>query len=170
MKRPVSFLLSALLLAGFLVGPAPRAEAVGGAVCSISGTINLSRSAGDPTQGRWSIEPAVISCQGIFRAYDRITGPGKFTGTGRYEIPVDTGSCLQRVGSGNLDYLIPTDQADVRIQEPYQFVHAGAGTFTSPSLNGSFQITPPFDGDCLTRSVTEATFLAEAILVRGLSL
>lgn len=168
MSRPVTFLLSALLpLTGLVVGPAPRAEATGGAACVITGTMNFSPSAGDAAQGTWSIEPALISCQGIFRAYDRITGPGEFTGSGRYEeIPVGDGGCLQRIGSGQLDYLIPTTEADVRIREPHRFVLAGAGTFTSPSLNGSSQITPPFEGDCVSQPVTQATFLAEAMLVR----
>lgn len=168
MKRRVAFLLGLFFpLAGFLIGPAPKAEATGVAVCAITGTIKFTASATTPTQGTWSIEPAVITCQGIFRGYEYITGPGAFRGSGTYrELPGGPESCLQRVGSGELDYMLPTTEADVRMREPHQFVMAGAGTFTSPSLNGSSQIVPPFDGDCMTRPVTRATFVAETLLAR----
>lgn len=168
MKRSVSFLLAVLFpFAGFLVGPAPAANATGTAVCVITGTINFTASATTPAQGTWTIEPAVITCQGIFRGYEYITGPGSFRGSGQYrEIPGGPDSCLQRVGSGELDYMLPTTKADVRMREPHQFVMAGAGTFTSPSLNGSSEIVPPFDGDCMTQPVTRATFAAETVLLR----
>jgi len=140
--------LAALPLAGF----APSAEASGGAVCSISGTINLF--------------PASAS-QGLFRATERITGPGRFAGSGRYaEAPAGSGTCMHHMGTGKVDYMIPTSEADVRIQEPHDFVLAGAGAFTTPSLRGTFQITPPYEGDCVTRPVTRATFIAQAVLLR----
>lgn len=164
MRRPVALLLGLLLP---LIGLAPRAEASAAAVCSITGTINFSPSAAVPTQGTWSIDPAVISCHGLFRAVERITGPGAFTGSGTYaEMPGDSGSCLHNVGSGKVDYMIPTTEADVHINEPHEFVLVGAGAFTTPSLNGSFQVTPPYDGDCVTKPVTKATFVAEGLLVR----
>jgi hypothetical protein len=148
-----------------LIGFAPTAEAAGGAVCSISGTINFFPASA--TQGRWTIEPAVISCQGLFRATERITGPGTFAGSGSYaETPAGSGTCMHHVGTGNVDYMIPTSEADVRIREPQEFVLAGAGAFTTPSLRGSFQITPPYEGDCVTRPVTRATFIAQGLLVR----
>ena len=39
------------------------------------------------------------------------------------------------------------------------------GRFTTPSLNGTFQVAPS-SGDCVTKSVTSAVFVAEAALVR----
>jgi hypothetical protein len=153
--------LAALPLAGFV----PAAEASGGAICSISGTINLFPASA--SQGHWTIEPAVINCQGLFRATERITGPGRFAGSGSYaEAPAGSGTCMHHAGTGKVDYMIPTSEADVRIQEPHDFVLAGAGAFTTPSLRGSFQITPPYEGDCVTRPVTRATFIAQAVLLR----
>jgi hypothetical protein len=73
---------------------------------------------------------------------------------------------MHHVGTGKVDYMIPTSEADVRIQEPHDFVLAGAGAFTTPSLRGTFQITPPYEGDCVTRPVTRATFIAQAVLLR----
>jgi hypothetical protein len=150
-----------------LIGLAPSADATGGAFCTISGTINFVPSGAVPTQGTWSIDPALISCQGIFRAYERITGPGRFTGSGVYsEIPGGSGSCLQHVGSGTVDYMVPTSAADVHINEAHEFVLVGAGAFSTPSLNGSFQVTPPYEGDCVTGPVTKANFVAQGLLVR----
>jgi len=164
-NRPVALLVGLVVMP--LVGYAPPARAMGGGACTISGTINFAPTSTNPGRGVWSIEPAVISCQGVFRAYERITGPGSFSGSGTYtETPAGSGTCLHHVGSGNVDYTIPTTEADVRIKEPHEFVLAGAGAFATPSLRGSFQVTPPYDGDCVARPVTRATFIAEAVLTR----
>jgi hypothetical protein len=147
------------------VGYAPTAEAAGGAVCSISGTINFFPA--PATQGRWAVDPAVINCQGLFRATERIIGPGRFAGSGTYtETPAGSGTCMHHVGTGNVDYMIPTSEADIRIKEPHDFVLAGGGAFVTPSLRGSFQITPPYEGDCVAKPVTRATFIAQALLLR----
>jgi hypothetical protein len=165
-KRSVAVLMGLVLLP--LIGFAPNADAAGGGVCSISGTINFLPESGAATKGKWSIEPAVISCQGLFRAYERITGPGAFLGTGTYTaLPDGNGACLHQVGSGEVDYTIPTTEADVHITEPHEFVLAGGGAFTTPSLNGSFEVTPPYHGDCMTRPVTRATFVAQGVLLRN---
>jgi hypothetical protein len=74
---------------------------------------------------------------------------------------------MHHVGTGNVDYMIPTTEADVRIKEPHDFVLAGAGAFATPSLHGSFQITPPYAGDCVTKPVTRATFIAQALMLRN---
>ena len=50
--------------------------------------------------------------------------------------------------------------------EPYAFLLAGAGAFTTPTLRGTFQITS-FDGNCVTGPVTKASFLAQVTLLRG---
>lgn len=166
-RRPGAVLSALALSAVGWVGVAPQAEATATAACAISGTINFSPLPTVATQGTWSIEPAVISCQGVFRAYDRITGPSEFTGSGTYvDIGDGPGSCMQHVGSGEVDYVIKTPEADVRINEPHEFVLAGAGTFATPSLKGSLQVSPPYEGDCVTSPVTRATFLAQGLFVR----
>jgi hypothetical protein len=164
-KRPAALLLGLVV---FPFASGPTAEASGAAVCSISGTISFLPSSTSPAKGAWSIEPAVIDCHGMFRATKRITGPASFTGSGTYTtLPDGNGACLHHVGSGKVDYTIPTSEADVHIKEPHQFVLAGGGAFTTPSLNGSFEVTPPYDGDCLTKPVTKATFIAQGLLVRN---
>jgi hypothetical protein len=109
----------------------------------------------------------VISCHGLFNGYERILGPGKFSGTGSYgALPGPSGTCLRNVGSGKIDYTFPTTGADVHLVEPNDYTLAGVGAFTSPSLKGTFQITPPYEGDCVTKPITRALFLAEATLIR----
>jgi hypothetical protein len=168
-KRAVAILSGLLVFS--LAGIAPSAEAAGGAVCAVSGTINFSPAANASREGTWRIDPAVINCQGIFRGYERITGPAAFTGSGTYNEVVDSdGTCLHHIGSGTVDYWVPTTEADVHIVEPHEFVLAGAGAFTTPSLNGNIALTPPFNGNCLTMSVTKATFVAAGVLVRSVGL
>ena len=66
-----------------------------------------------------------------------------------------------------LDYVIPTSEQDVHVVEPESSVLAGAGSFTTPSLQGSFQVSPPYDSrDCLTGAVTRALFVAQGVMVR----
>jgi hypothetical protein len=149
------------------LGIAPAAEATGAAVCTITGTINFSTSAAVPTEGRWRIEPAVIDCRGLFRGWERIVAPGAFTGSGSYTaLPTGSGSCLNNAGSGTVDYRISTSETDVHITEPHSFVLPGPGVFSTPTLRGTFQVTPPNDGNCVTKPVTKALFLAEASMVR----
>jgi hypothetical protein len=164
-KRSAALLLGLVILP--FLGSTPPAHATGGAACTISGTLTFSPASDSPARGVWSIEPGVINCEGLFRSKRVITGPGGFTGTGTYtEVSAGSGTCLHNVGTGTVDYIIPTSEANNRIQEPHDFVLAGAGVFTTPSLRGSFQVTPPYDGDCLTRPVIRATFVAEAVMIR----
>jgi hypothetical protein len=156
---------------GLVVSPliwfAPAADATGVAVCAISGTINFSPASLASTEGAWRIEPAVITCQGVFKGRERIIGPGSFTGSGSYSaLPGGSGTCMRHVGTGTVDYTIQTTSNDVHINEQHDFVMAGAGAFTTPSLRGSFQVTPPYKGDCVTKPVTSATFVAQAVMVR----
>jgi hypothetical protein len=53
-----------------------------------------------------------------------------------------------------------------QLKEKNEFVLAGAGKFTTPSLKGSFIIPPPYEGDCITTPVTRATFIAQVVLAR----
>jgi hypothetical protein len=161
----------ALLMLGLAalptLGVAPAAEATGAAACTITGTINFSPSTVTATEGTWAIEPAVIECRGVFRSWERILGPGSFAGSGSYSaLPTGSGTCLHHTGSGTVDYRIPTTEADVHLTEPQSFVLAGAGAFSTPSLRATFQVSPPYDGDCVTKPVTKALFVAEASMVR----
>jgi hypothetical protein len=158
----------ALALASLpFVGFVPPAGATGGGACTISGTIIFLHSPGTTTQGVWAIDPGVISCQGLFNGYDRILGPGRFSGTGSYTaLPGGSGPCLRNVGSGNVDYSFSTTGSDVHLVEPNNYTLAGVGTFTTPTLKGTFEITPPYEGDCVTAPITKALFLAEVTLVR----
>jgi hypothetical protein len=145
----------------------PPAEATGTGVCTISGTITFSQS--DPTTGggRWNIGPAVISCQGLYNGYERITGDGRFAGAGTYAaFPPGSGTCLHSTGSGTVEYGFPTTAYDIYLVEPHDYTLIGAGAFTTPSLKGTFEVTPPYDGDCVTKPVTKAFFVAQASLVR----
>jgi hypothetical protein len=164
-KRPILLVLGLVILP--LVGLVPTAEATGGGACAITGTITFTTSPGTPTQGIWSIDPAAISCQGLFNGYERIVGPGSFHGSGSFTaLPSGSGTCLHNAGSGTVDYTFPTTAADVHLTEPQAYTLAGAGTFTTPSLYATFQVMPPYDGDCVTKPVTKALFLAEALLIR----
>ena len=143
------------------------AEATGTAACTISGTITFTHSELTSTEGSWAISPAVISCQGPYNGYERVTGPGQFAGAGTYQaFPAGTGTCLHSIGSGTVEYGFPTTAYDIRLVEPHSYALAGAGAFTTPSLKGTFQVLPPYDGDCLTKPVTTALFVAEASLLR----
>jgi hypothetical protein len=144
---------------------APAAGAVGLGVCRISGTIVFSsRTAGD---GQWSIVDGIIDCQGLIAARRRILAPGPFKGSGSFTaLPDGGGTCLHQAGSGTVDYRIPTSGGDILITEPDAYTLAGAASFTTPTLRGTFELPPPYDGDCLTRPVTRAPFVAQALLYR----
>jgi hypothetical protein len=150
-----------------LVGLLPPAAATGTAVCTISGTITVSAPQPTTADGKWAIGPAVISCQGLYNGYERIMGPGGFAGAGTYTaFPPGSGSCLSSVGSGTVEYGFPTTQYDIRLVEPQDYTLAGAGAFTTPSLKATFEVTPPYDADCVTKPETKALFVAQASLVR----
>ncbi len=169
--RPVRALL-ALGLVLLTIPTAPTAHAAGLAACTITGTIRFFPSSENRMQGAWNVEPAVIDCRGVFtvRGRQRILRPGSFSGSGTYAaLPTGTGTCLHHVGSGTVDYWIFTSEADVHLKEPQSFVLAGTGTFSTPSLRATFQLTPPTDGDCVTKPVARALFVAQATLVRRLA-
>ena len=64
------------------------------------------------------------------------------------------------------DCLFLPDGGDIVITEPENHTLAGAGLFATPTLHGPFEIAPPYDGDCVTKPVTRATFAAEVVLYR----
>jgi len=164
-KRPVA-VLAGLALAAFLA-PTPPAEAVGLGACTITGTITFQPAAATPDRGAWNISPAVIQCRGQFNTRELMKGQGSFAGSGFYSVvPSSQGGCLRELGTGSVDYWIPTDEQDVHVIEPHAFLLAGAGAFTTPTLRGVFQILPMYEGNCLTTPVTKALFLAEVSLVR----
>lgn len=165
MKRSVAVVMGLLLVP--LAAVTPAAEATGGGACTITGTIVFSHPPLESAHGVWTIEPAVITCQGLYNGYERFTGPGKFAGTGSYTaLPTRSGTCLHHLGSGTVDYTFATSGADIHLVEPQSYALAGAGAFTTPSLRGTFQVSPPYDGDCVTKPVVRALFVAEATLVR----
>jgi hypothetical protein len=149
-----------------LVEFAPAARAVGLGLCTIRGTIVFSsRTAGE---GVWSIGDGVIDCQGLIAARRRILAPGPFKGSGSYTALPDGGggACLHQAGSGTVDYTIPTSGGNILITEPNVYTLVGAGSFTTPTLRGAFVLSPPYDGDCVTKAVTSARFVATALLYR----
>ena len=165
MNRRLALLVSLAALP--FAGSVPPAGATGGAACLISGTMQFTPDPASTARGVWHIGPGVISCEGAFRAKHIITGPGKFIGSGTYtEASSGSGTCLHNVGTGQVDYVIPTTEANIRVQEQHDFVFAGAGAFTTPSLRGTFQVTPPYEGDCVNEHVTRATFVAQAVMLR----
>jgi hypothetical protein len=165
-KRSIVLVLG--LVAWPLVGLAPVADATGAGACTITGTMTFTASSVMAPQGRWAIDPAVLSCQGVYNGYERILGPGKFSGAGTYTaFPPAGGSCLHNVGSGTVDYTVLTSASDVHLVEPHAYTLLGpAGTFETSSLRGTFQVMAPYEGDCVTKPVTKALFVAQAVLTR----
>jgi hypothetical protein len=154
-----------------LVVAAPPADAISAGACTITGTINFDPSKAPSAQGAWSIGPAAISCQGLSKAAERFVGQGPFVGSGSYTVlPTGTGGCLHQMGTGTVEYTVPTSGYPLHVKEAHQFVMAGAGSFITPSLRGSFLEVPPFEGDCVTTPVTRATFVATAVLTRDIPL
>jgi hypothetical protein len=163
------FALLSCLVAVPLVATAPPADAIGAGVCTITGTISFDPTVAPSTEGAWRIGPAAITCHGLNRGPERFLGQGPFAGSGSYSaLPTGTGGCLYQAGTGMVEYTVPTSGAPLHVKEEHQFVLAGAGSFTTPSLRGSFVQMPPFEGDCVTTPVTRATFVAQAILAREL--
>jgi len=164
-KRVIACLVGVALVP--LVGFAPPAEAIGAGACTISGTIAFEPPTGPYLQGVWNIRPGAIDCKGLYKGPDYFTGQGPFTGTGTYTVlPSGTGACLHQVGEGDVDYTVRTISGTYHLKEKNEFVLAGAGKFTTPSLRGSFVIPPPYEGDCITTPVTRATFVAQVLLAR----
>ena len=154
------------LALAILVGPAPAAEAFGAGACTIGGTINFAPSEQTPSHGTWVISPGVIQCRGQFNTYEYMQRNGSFSGSGTYtSLPSAQGGCFRELGTGSVDYWIPTDKQDIHVTEPYAFLLAGAGAFTTPTLRGVFQITT-FDHNCLIGPVTKASFQAQVTLFR----
>jgi hypothetical protein len=149
-----------------VLGFTPAADAVGEGACTITGT--MSFSARTLSTGLWSIGPAVIDCQGIVAARRLITGRGPFRGSGSFTaLPPGDSACLRQAGTGKVEYTIPTSGGDILVSESEDHTLAGVGALNTTSLHGSFQLTPPYDGDCLTKPVSRVTFVAEMVLVRN---
>ena len=162
MRRALLFLA---LVATSVFGFVPPAHAVGGAVCVIGGTITFSEPFGTVGPGTWDINPGQIDCDGALNGY-RIFGSGPFTGHGTYTglLPAG-GPCLQRAGKGMVDYTFQSGAMMFHKQERQEFLVAGAGKLTTPSIRATLQLAPPYDGDCLTKPVTRATFVAQGTMV-----
>ena len=162
-------LFAGAFAASSVLGPVPAAEGAGAGVCTITGTMNFMSLPQTPEEGQWRIEPAVIHCHGVFNRSERYAGPASFTGEGTYTTAAGDGaSCVHHVGFGTVEYLIRTSEQDIHIVERHSFVLAGGGSFTTPTLRGSFQVTPTLDGDgrCLTEQVTRTFFVAQGLMVR----
>jgi hypothetical protein len=162
-KRSLAVLAGLTL--GTLVAPTPAAEAVGAGACVITGTITFTPSTLSQNRGTWDISPATILCRGQFNTYELMLKQGAFNGSGSFtSLPSGGAGCIRELGTGMVDYWIPTEKQDVHMKEEFAFLLSGAGAFTTPTLRGVFQI--PAQGNCLTGPATKATFLAEVSLVR----
>src|SRR5258705_2456753 len=136
---------------------ARSAGAVGLGFCRISGPIAFSpRTA---IEGQWSIEKAVIDCQGLLAGgRRRFLGPGPFKGSGSYSaLPAAGGACLHQAGSGTVEYSFPTSGGYLVISEPGAYTLAGARPLTPPTLRRTFGLAPPDDGDSRTKPAANAT-------------
>ena len=146
------------------VASVPAAEAIGGAACTISGTINFFPPAAGTAEAQWRIGPGAINCQGALNGY-HFYGQGPFSGSGTYTgLPAAGASCVHYLGTGTVDYVMRTGAMVHRIRETKRFTLAGAGTFVTPSLRGGLALAPPYEGDCVTKPLTQATFVAQAVL------
>jgi hypothetical protein len=175
MRRPLAVLAGLAL--SLLLLPTPAAHAVGVGACTITGTIRFTAAPGATDRGVWDISPAAIQCRGMFNFVssprygygvgEQFTGSQQqFSGSGSYKtVPAADGGCLHELGEGTVKYLITTVNQDVHVVEKNTFHLAGAGTFTTPQLYGSFQI-PLHDSQCLSAPATTALFLAEVAWVR----
>ena len=160
MKRLMA-VLSVLGMA--VVAYMPTAGAVGYGACTIIGTIAYSSQT--PSTGTWSIGPATLDCQGIVGKRARITGRGPFSGTGTYDA-LAPASCLPQKGTGKISYAIPTASGVIRVDEAANDAVVGAGVIDTPTLHGTFQVLPPYDGDCVTKPLKRASFVAQVVLYR----
>ena len=152
------------VVATTVLGFVPPAHAVGGAACVLGGTISFTEPFGTTGPGTWEINPGQIDCDGAINGY-RIFGSGPFTGHGTYTgiLPAG-GPCLQRIGKGVVDYMFQSGAMMFHKRESQEFVVAAAGKLTTPSIRATLQLAP-YDGDCLTKPVTRATFAAQGAMV-----
>ena len=165
MKRTLAFLALVVLPA---IGFTPPAHAVGYGGCTIVGTITFTQSEALAATGTWSIGPAILDCQGIIGKRARIIGRGPFRGKGTVTaLAPGGGGCLRQSGTGNVEYDIPTASGIIKVTEGETHTLAGAGVIDTPTLHGTFEIPPPYDGDCVTKPVTRASFVAQLILIRN---
>lgn len=166
MRRSLGILAGVVL--SVALTPTPAAHAVGAAACTISGTITFTPTTPAVDRGDWHITPAVIQCRGWMTFSDErmLAGNGSFTGAGPYTtMPTGEGGCLRQLGTGTVDYWIPTNLQVAHIQEQTTFHLVGVGAFTTPTLRGTFQI-PVHDRNCLTTAGRKGLFVAEATMVR----
>jgi len=164
-KRTLAVIALVILPA---IGFTPPAHAVGYGACNILGTITFTESDALAATGTWSIGPAILDCQGIVGKRARIIGRGPFRGQGTFTALAPAGGgCLRQTGTGNVQYDIPTATGTIKVDEKETHTLAGAGVIDTPTLHGTFQVPPPYVGDCLTKPVTKATFVAQLILIRN---
>ena len=160
MKR----LVVALSVLGMAVmGFTPTAGAVGYGACTIVGTISFSSQTA--SAGAWAIGPATLDCQGVVGKRARITGRGPLRGSGTYTT-LAPGACIPQQGTGELEYVIPTASGSIQVDEAATTTLAGAGVLDTPTLHGAFQVPPPYQGDCVTKPLSRATFVAQVVLYR----
>ncbi len=160
MKR---FIAGLGVLGMAVLGFMPTAGAVGYGACTIIGTISFSSQTA--STGTWAIGPATLDCQGIVGKRARITGRGPLSGTGTYDALAPV-SCLPQKGTGKISYAIPTASGVIRVDEAVNDAVAGAGVIDTPTLHGTFQVLPPYDGDCVTKPLKRASFVAQVVLYR----
>ena len=168
MKRFVVLLgLMVLPVLGF----SPPVGAVGYGACTIIGTITFSPSSGAlaaASSGTWAIGPALLDCQGVIGKRARITGRGPLRGSGSFTaLPPGEGGCLRQNGTGKVEYEIPTASGRILVKEAETHTLAGVGVIDTSTLHGTFQLPPPYDGDCLTKPLGRSTFVAQVTLVRN---
>ena len=162
MKR---FVAALVVVGSAVVGFTPTADAVGYGACAIAGTISFAPES--PTKGTWAIGPAHLDCQGVIGKRARIIGRGPFRGSGTYSALLPGDACFRQSGTGKVEYEIPTASGTIKVIEAATHTLAGAGVIDTPSLHGMFQLPPPYDGDCLTKPVSRATFVGQLVLYRN---
>ncbi len=163
MKR---FVVALVAVGSAVFGFTPTADAVGYGACAVAGTISFAPES--PAKGTWTIGPATLDCQGIIGKRARIIGRGPFRGSGTYTaLPPGDAACLRQTGTGKVEYEIPTASGMIKVSEAATHTLAGAGVLDTPSLHGTFQLPPPYNGDCLTKPVSRATFVAQLVLYRN---
>jgi hypothetical protein len=159
------FVAALVVVGSAVVGFTPTADAVGYGACAIAGTISFAPES--PSKGTWTIGPANLDCQGVIGKRARIIGRGPFRGSGTYSALLPGDACFRQSGTGKVEYEIPTASGTIKVNEAATHTLAGAGVIDTPSLHGIFQLPPPYDGDCLTKPVSRATFVGQLVLYRN---
>jgi hypothetical protein len=165
-KRVLAVL--ALVVLPMLVSTQP-AHAVGYGACTIVGTMTFSpmtMSTGTMSTGTWTIGPATLDCQGVIGKRARITGRGPLTGSGTYTALAAGDGCLRQSGTGKVEYTIPTASGTIQVSEAETHTLAPVGMIDTPTLHGALEVLPPYDGDCVTKPVSRASFVAQVLLYR----